>query len=183
VESAQEVRIAETLLGEIDPRIQIMVVLESAVGILSGKEIAASSPKVTAVLFGGGDLSGDIGCPMTWEPLLGARHLAVLAATSAHVDAIDVPFLDIEDMTGLEEETRRVQDLGFVGKVVIHPKQISIVNRVFSPSPKQVEWANQVLEAVQQSGQGAIRVGGRMVDAAISKRAKKIVQMAVKMED
>ncbi|KKM10045.1 hypothetical protein SY88_15480 [Clostridiales bacterium PH28_bin88] len=178
VESAEEVQILGSLLEEINPAIGIIVVLESAKGILAAREIAMASPKVNGVIFGGGDLSGDIGCPMTWEPLLGARQLVVLAAAAAKVDAIDVPFLDLEDMHGLEEETRRIASMGYAGKAVIHPKQIETVNRIFSPGESDVAWARRVLEAVKQSGQGAIRVDGKMVDAAVVKRAEKIAQTA-----
>lgn len=176
-ESAQEIQIIDKLLDEINPEIEIIVVLESPIGILEAQKIVSATPKITAVIFGGGDLSGDIGCSMNWEPLFVARQMTVLAAAAARIDVIDVPFLNLEDMSRLKEETNRVCEMGFTGKAVIHPKQIEVVNQVFTPSESKVEWAQNLLKAVKLSGQGAIRFEGKMVDAAIVKQAEKIMQI------
>ncbi|HEY8449201.1 MAG TPA: CoA ester lyase, partial [Bacillota bacterium] len=169
-------------LSQLEPAgaepIRIAAALESAEGLFRAAEIARSSPRLTAILFGGGDLSGQIGCPLAWEPMLHARHTVVLAATLAGVDALDVPYLDVEDDRGLEEEARRVAQLGFRGKVVIHPRQIATVNAVFTPSSDELAWAERVLAAARKQGTGAIRLDGKMIDLAVIKRAERIAAVA-----
>lgn len=182
VESPGEVQVAGGILSQIGPEIGIIAVLESAHGIQWAREIATASPRMTALLFGGVDFSASVGCQMEWEPLLGARQQTVLAAAAARIDAIDVPFLNLEDLASLEAEARRAARLGFAGKAVIHPKQIESVNRAFSPTQAEIAWARRVLEAAEQAGTGAIRLDGKMIDLAVVKRAQRIAAQAGEIE-
>lgn len=138
VESPREVQLLASWLDEMEKPGQepagIAVILESAQGMFQAAEIAKASQRVTAVIFGGGDFSQQIGCAEQWEPLLYGRHTVVLAATVAGVDAIDVPFRDAEDEAGLRSECARVRAMGFSGKGLIHPGQAPVVNEAFSAS-------------------------------------------------
>lgn len=181
VESAGEVRILDALLAQMGSAIELIVVAESAKGVLAAREIAAASPRVTAIIFGGADLSAGVGCPMAWDTLLHSRNEVLLAAAAAGIDAIDVPYMDLEDEKGLEEETSRIARMGFSGKAVVHPRQIDAVNRVFSPSEEDLAWADRILEAFSQGGSGAMRVDGKLVDAPVIKRAQKIAAAAARL--
>lgn len=186
-ESPREVELLDAWLTQLEPPghtpIQIAVILESAQGLFNAAEIVQASSRMTAVFFGGGDLSGQVGCAEQWEPLQQARHTVVLAATLAGLDAIDVPFRDVDDKEGLRAECDRVVRMGFRGKGLIHPSQAGIVNEAFTPRQSEIDWARKVLAAAELHGTGALRVGGRFVDPVVIKRAQKIQAAAAFLEE
>lgn len=181
-ESAGEALLFANLLSEIAEGIKLLVILESGKGILGAKEIVTASPKIAGVVFGGGDLSGEMGCSMVWENMYTARQIVLIAAAYAGIDAIDVPYLDISDADGLADECKKVSDMGFTSKIAIHPKQIHAINNIFTPDQKEVSWARKVVQQIKEFGTGALCVDGKMVDKAIVKRAQKIVAIADKLE-
>ncbi len=179
VESKEDV---ETLYGLLHPQgreLPVIALCESAQGILSAEEIAAADP-VDAVAFGAEDLSADIGAIRTegGEEVSYARQHVVLAAGAAGIDAIDTVFTDIEETDRLAEETAFARQLGYDGKLAIHPAQVGVINDAFTPSPDDVEWAKRVLAAVgdaESSQQGVFRVDDEMVDAPLIARAENIM--------
>jgi len=111
--------------------------------------------------------------------VLYAREHVVLAASAADVDAIDTVFTDIEDTERLAEETHFARDLGYDGKMAIHPAQVPVMNEAFTPSDEQVAWARRVLEAREEhAGEGVFRVDGEMVDAPLLARAENVLERA-----
>ena len=92
-------------------------------------------------------MSAELRCKNSWETLIYARSKLVHAAANAGIDAIDVPYLDLEDPEGMKQEAILARDLGFSGKGSIHPKQIPILNEVFTPEPARVEHAQKILKA------------------------------------
>lgn len=159
---------------------RVIALCETAQGILNAQEIAAARP-TTAIAFGAEDLAADIGARRTSEgtEVLYAREHVVLAASAAGVDVIDTVHTDIEDTDRLAEETEFARDLGYDGKMAIHPTQIPIIHDAFMPSAEQIEWAKRVLDArdkAEKRDQGVFRVGGEMIDAPLIAQAESILE-------
>ncbi|MBN1552068.1 HpcH/HpaI aldolase/citrate lyase family protein, partial [bacterium] len=129
------------------------------------------------------DYATDIGATRTKEgiEIAYARSRIVNAAAAAGIEAIDTPFVDVEDIDGLKKDSITARNMGFKGKALISPKHCMIVKNVFTPSPEEVENALRIIAATKQAkqqGKGAIRVDGKMIDAPIVKRALDILKKA-----
>ena len=160
----------------------IVPLIETAAGVLSADEIAAA-PGVTAVAYGDQDFTADIGATVTDDKTesLYARQRTVVAAAAAGVDAFDTVHTDIEDAAGLREQTEFVVELGFDGKLAIHPDQIPVINEAFTPASDEIEWAEAVLagqERASEADAGVFTVDGQMIDPPLVERARTIVRRA-----
>jgi citrate lyase subunit beta/citryl-CoA lyase len=170
--------------GETPP---VLALVESAAGVLHAESVAAADA-TDALVFGAEDLSADIGATRTDEgtEVLYAREHVVLAAAAADVDAIDTVFTDFSDGEGLREETRFAIELGYDGKMAIHPSQVSIVNEAFTPDQETVEWAERVLAAkasADAEDRGVFQVDGEMIDAPLVAQAERVVERARAADD
>lgn len=182
VEAADD---AETLAGLLDERgaaVPVLALVETAAGVLAAEEIAAV-PEVDALAFGAEDLAADLGATRTDEgtEVLHAREHVVLAASAADVDALDTVYTDIEDADGLRAETEFAIELGYDGKLAIHPAQVDPINEAFTPAPERVEWAERVLDAKREAdaeGRGVFRVDGEMIDAPLVAQAERVLAYA-----
>jgi (S)-citramalyl-CoA lyase len=134
VRTADEVILVDQLLSEAQHLTRIHVIIETNEGLESAHEIARSSTRIDALFFGAIDMAPELRCDLSWENLLYARSRVVHAAASAGLDVIDVPHLDLDDMEGMRIAAEQARALGFAGKGSIHPKQIPILNEVFTPS-------------------------------------------------
>jgi citrate lyase subunit beta / citryl-CoA lyase len=176
-------RQAEKDYGIMEP-IKIVPLIESALGVCGAAELAAASSRVKCFAFGSIDYALDIDAELTKEgfELLYARsHLVNVSRAAGIEQPIDAVYPDIHDQEGLQKETKFVKNLGFQGKLVIHPKQVDVINEVFIPSKKEIERAQLIISAYEKSiqdGLGAIQVDGQMVDVPVLERAKKILQKA-----
>lgn len=178
-ESAAGVRELDELVREHGYDLPVLAVCESAQGVLNAADIAAT-PAVDAVLFGAEDLSADIGATRTesGEEVSYARQHVVLAAGAADIDAIDTVFTDIEDTDRLADETAFANQLGYDGKMAIHPDQVSVINEAFTPDEADIEWAERVLAARDEAAndeRGVFRVDNEMIDAPLIARAERII--------
>ncbi len=180
VESGHEVRIYAEYLDAVGVASALVPSIENARGLLAAPEIAAS-PRVAALLFGGGDLSLDLGCRLEWEPLLPHRALVLVAGASSGVPVIDVPFIDVKDDPGLRREAEAARALGMRGKVCIHPAQLKIVNEAFQASAAEIERARRILKAAE-TGQGSLLVDGQLVDIPLLELARRVVAEADRRE-
>jgi citrate lyase subunit beta/citryl-CoA lyase len=181
-EAAGDAETLADLLSERGAEVPILALVETAAGILSAEEITAVS-EVDALVFGAEDLAADLGATRTDEgtEVLHAREHVVLAASAVGVDAIDTVYTDIEDTDGLREETEFAIELGYDGKMAIHPAQVAPINESFAPAPERVEWAERVLEAKAQAdaeGRGVFRVDGEMIDAPLIAQAERVLEYA-----
>lgn len=158
----------------------LVPLLETARGVLNAKEIAAVSKRIIALAFGAVDFTRDMGTSQSVEGteiFYGQSHVA-LVARAAGVLAIDSPCMDIADKEKLVQEARRARQLGFRGKLLIHPSQIEPVHQVFSPSEDEVAYARRVVAAFRQAeaqGLGAISLGGKMIDIAVVRQAEEVL--------
>ena len=128
VKSSEEIVLLDSLLTEKRHNCRLHIIIETNEGLEKAYDIANCSNRIDALFFGGVDMSAELRCENKWEPLLYARSRIVHAASSAGIDAIDVPFLDLDDPEGMKQEAIKAKGLGFSGKGSIHPKQIPILN-------------------------------------------------------
>ena len=136
-----------------------------------------------ALFLGAEDLSADLRARRTKEgrEIAYSRGRILHAARAAGVDAYDTPFTDVNDDEGMEADAALARDLGFTGKAAISPRHIEAINRAFSPSEKEIEYAREVLEAIEEGrrqGKGAVSLHGKMIDKPIVDRAKRVLEMA-----
>ena len=168
-------RMVRVLLDQAAKKTEIIALIESAKGVEALPDIVKSDVKPVGLLFGAADMAADLGAKTTWETLFFVRSRILQVAASAGVVVVDSPFFDIADLEGLKRETKAAEDLGFHGKAAIHPKQISIINEVFTPSAEEVARARQIL-TVNQQGVGS--VDHQMVDEAVARKARLVLERA-----
>ena len=184
-ESAAGVLEMDELIAERGADLPLLALCESARGVLEAAAIAAV-PAVDALVFGAEDLSADIGATRTesGEEVSHARQQVVLAAGAADVDAIDTVFTDIEATDRLAAETAFAAQLGYDGKMAIHPARVAPINEAFTPDPEAVEWAEKVLAAREAAdGRGVFRVDDEMIDAPLLARAERVMERHRAAED
>jgi (S)-citramalyl-CoA lyase len=173
--SATLIGLVGALLREAGKTAHIIALIESAKGVGALDEIASADPKPAALLFGAADMAADLEAETAWDPLLWVRSRIIQASASAGIAALDSPYFDIADTEGLKQETKASASLGFSGKCAIHPAQIATINAVFAPSEQQVAEARQIL-VVNRKGVGS--VGGKMVDEAVARKARLVLERA-----
>ncbi|MEO6502956.1 MAG: CoA ester lyase, partial [Jatrophihabitantaceae bacterium] len=170
-----DIEIVESVLREECPQLELMAIIETPRGLENLTAIAMSSPRLRAVIFGSADYAAALGIGLTWEPLAYARSRLVNAARSADIDAIDSPLFDLNDLPLLRREAERAQSLGFSGKIALHPRQIPVINEVFSPDAAELEHAYRVVTAADYSGQGITTVGGSMVGRPFFEASRRLL--------
>jgi len=178
VKTADEVRLLADLLSGPHSAIRFHVIIETNDGLNAAYDIAQSCNRIDSLLFGGVDMAADLRVEPTWDGLLHARQRAVHAAAGADVDMIDVPFLDLNDMPGLEEAARASAEIGFTGKAAIHPKQIPVINNIFSPSPEQVDKARRIVEAFANHDSGLLVVDGELIERPVLRSMTRVLALA-----
>ncbi len=178
VVSPEEVIWLDDLLTEAEKDIRIHIIIEMNEGLEAAFDIAHSSDRIDSLLFGGVDMAADLRCKNAWEPLLYARSRVVHAAASAGVDVIDVPYLDLEDMSGMSREAGLAKDLGFSGKGAIHPKQIAELNRIFTPSDDEIARAKKVISAFEEADTGLVVVDGKLIEKPVIREMQRILSIA-----
>lgn len=186
-ESSEVDKIVE-LITEIERReglrigsIELLPSIESTKGVVNAYNIACSSERVIALVFGIFDLLHDLGVEYDENDLTSyiyPRAKVALDARAAGIYAIDSIWQKIDDKEGLIKDARLGMRLGYKGKSIIHPSQIEVVHEIFKPSKEEIEWARKVVYAIEQAkseGRGAIRLDGKMIDEVHYKRAKALL--------
>jgi (S)-citramalyl-CoA lyase len=178
VESADEVRIVDALLQRAARQIGLHVIIESNAGLEQALAIGRACPSIRSLLFGAVDMAAELGAAMDFTSMLYARSRVVHAAASCGLDAIDVPYLDLEDEAGLSLECRLVQALGFSGKAAIHPKQLGPINRAFTPDAARIAYASKVIQAFETSTDGLVVVDGKLIEIPVVRSARRTLAIA-----
>lgn len=168
----------DNLLTERGHATRLHVIIETNPGLEAVHDIARASPRIDALFFGGVDMAAELRCKNAWEPLLYARSRVVHAAASIGIDAIDVPFLDLEDPEGMEHAAGLALDLGFSGKGSIHPKQIPILNSVFTPDQAQVDHARRVINAFEEADTGLVVIDGKLIEKPVLREMHRILAIS-----
>jgi citrate lyase subunit beta/citryl-CoA lyase len=187
-ESSSQVKELDSILSRVEKQrglpegsVKVQCLLETCLGIIHAYAIASASPRVEAVCFGAEDFTLDLGTPRTRDGIESAysRAAIAVAAGAAKVLAIDSVYSDLNDEEGLVNECRMVRQLGYRGKFAIHPKQLDVINREFSPSESELAFAQRIMEAFNRPenvNAGVITVDGKMIDAPILERARRLVR-------
>ena len=178
VVSPDEVVWLDDLLTERGLDTRLHIIIEMNAGLEAVFDIARSSSRIDALFFGGVDMAADLRCKNAWEPLLYARSRVVHAAASVGVDAVDVPYLDLEDLEGMKIQAQQARDLGFSGKGAIHPKQIADLNEVFTPSAEEVARARKVVTAFEEANTGLVVVDGKLIEKPVVREMQRILSVA-----
>lgn len=189
-DSPEIVETLDTMLTEYEEELQlpighfkILPSIETAEGVINCIKTAKSSKRLIGLAFGAEDYTASLEIERTksGEELFAARTRVVWACKAAGIQAIDTIFADAADMEGLHRETELIKTLGFSGKSLVNPRQIAVVHEVFAPKQDEVDYALQVVEAIQRAremGTGVIALNGRMVDAPVVKRAVRTLKTA-----
>ncbi len=173
----------EERLGLEKNTVGLMPLIETAMGVENAFAIASAAKRVKALFLGAEDLTADLQCKRTKEgdEIFYARTRLVVAARAAGVDVYDTPFTDVNDDEGIVKDAAFAKSLGFTGKASISPRHVEVINSVFSPTQKDVDYAYEVMEAIalaKEQGKGAISLHGKMIDAPIVARAQQTIAMA-----
>ena len=173
--SSALIGLVQTLLREAGKSTEVIALIETAKGVAALDEIVGGDIKPAALLFGAADMAADLGAETAWEPLLLIRSRIVQAAAAAEIAVLDSPYFDIANADALKQETKASASIGFHGKCAIHPAQIATINEVLTPTAEEVAKAHQIL-LVNQQGVGL--VDHQMVDEAVARRARMILERA-----
>lgn len=191
--SAADIQEADAYITETEKRlglaagaVGLVALIETALGVENAFAIASDSPRVAALFLGAEDLTADLRCKRTKEgrEIEYARTRLVTAARAAGVDVYDTPFTDVNDDEGIETDAALAKALGFTGKASISPRHVETINRVFSPSQAEIDYAYEVMETIRlakEQGKGAVALRGKMIDAPIVERARQTIAMAREM--
>ena len=183
VKTSQEVKLLDDLLSEKGHNCRLHIIIETNEGLENAFDIANCSKRIDALFFGGVDMSAELRCENKWEPLLYARSRIVHAAASAGIDAIDVPYLDLDDLDGMKEEAIKAKELGFSGKGSIHPKQISVLNNVFTPSIEVIERAKKITSTFEEANTGLVVIDGKLIEKPVLREMYRILSIANKLNN
>ena len=189
-ESAQDVKMvewevekAEKEFGRPVGSTLIMAALESARGVMRALDICDASERMMGIALSGGDYTKDLMTHITGTgiELMGARQQMIIAARAAHVQCFDTVFTNLDDMEGFRKEVETIHLMGFDGKSIINPRQIDIVHEIFTPTQKEIIFAEKVVTEIdtkKAQGIGVFTVDGKMIDIAFYDGAKRTLRLA-----
>jgi (S)-citramalyl-CoA lyase len=184
IRSPEEVQLIETLLSSGPARqIRFCVIIETNQGLERAIEIARSSSRIDSIILGAVDMSADLRCEKSWEPLLYARSRLVHAAASAGIDLLDVPYLNLDDAEGLRKEAVACARLGFTGKASIHPNQLAIIHDAFTPDARAIEKARKVCAAFEQDNTGLVVVDGELIELPVVRSMYRVLAIAERVKN
>ena len=191
--SAQDILAADEYITALEEKlgferntVGLTPLIETALGVENAFAIASASSRVEALFLGAEDLTADLRCQRTkaGREIEYARTRLVTAARAAGVDVYDTPFTDVNDDEGIQVDAALAKALGFTGKASISPRHVEVINRVFSPTQKEIDYAYEVMDAIRlakEQGRGAIALRGKMIDAPIVARAEQTIAAAREM--
>ena len=189
-ESAFDVQLTDEILKyaiflqSLEATVGIIATLESPQALRNAREIAGASERVIALQYGIGDLTSAMQMNRTPGLLDHLRAKVTFAAFEAHVQAIDTAYPFVTDLDGFEAEARAARDWGFAGKSCIHPTQVPVANRVFSPTVEEAQRAAGIVKAydeAQHQGVGAISHHGDLIDVPYAERARSTLETAKRL--
>ncbi|HHJ4873228.1 TPA: citrate (pro-3S)-lyase subunit beta [Streptococcus pyogenes] len=189
-ETAQDIIDVEAVIERVERensievgRTRMMAAIESAEGVLNAREIAKASKRLIGIALGAEDYVTNIKTRRypDGQELFFARSMILHAARAAGIAAIDTVYSDVNNTEGFQNEVRMIKQLGFDGKSVINPRQIPLVNEIYTPTKKEIDHAKQVIWAIREAeskGSGVISLNGKMVDKPIVERAERVIALA-----
>ena len=189
-ESASDVKMVERAVIEAEKefdipagRTLIMAAIESARGVMRALDICEASDRLFGIALSGGDYTKDLQTPLTGTgiELMGARQNLVIAARAAGVQCFDTVYTDLDNMEGFRQDVENIHLMGFDGKSIINPRQISVVHEIYTPKQKDIIFAEKVVKEIDEKkalGIGVFTVDGKMIDIAFYDGAKRTIALA-----
>ena len=181
VKTPDEITFIDDLLTDCNMDTDLHVIMETNEALENIYDIAHASKRIVALYFGGVDMAAELRVPNSYENLIYARSKLVHAGASVGIDVIDVPYLDLEDMGGMKKEAELVRNLGFTGKGSIHPKQINILNEVFTPSKEEIIKAKRIIDQFNASDTGLVVIDGKLIEKPVLREMKRRILVANKI--
>ena len=183
VKTPDEITFIDDLLTDCNLDTDLHVIMETNEALQNIYDIAHASKRIVALYFGGVDMAAELRVDNKWENLVYARSKLVHAGASAGLDVIDVPYLDLENMDGMKKEAELVRNLGFTGKGSIHPKQIKILNEVFTPPEDEILKAKKILEQFNNSNTGLVVIDGKLIEKPVLREMQRKILIADKIDN
>ena len=189
-ESALDVQRVETVVEECEKKYGIpeghtliMAAIESARGVMKALDICEASERLFGIALSGGDYTKDLQTHITGTglELMGARQNMIIAARAAGVQCFDTVYTNLDDMEGFRHDVETIHLMGFDGKSIINPRQINIVHEIFTPTQKDIIFAEKVVKEIDEKkalGIGVFTVDGKMIDIAFYDGAKRTIELA-----
>ncbi|MGW8392590.1 HpcH/HpaI aldolase/citrate lyase family protein [Pseudoduganella sp. HUAS MS19] len=180
VESAGEIRMLSHLLNEMGRKAEIFAIIETLAGLKAIDEICGVGGRLRGLILGSADISSEIGIQVNNKGrMLGQiKYQIAVAALRNGLEAIDSPCFAIDDAAALRDELEIALDLGFSGKIAIHPSQVAAINHAFSPSEAALRDAIDVVRSVDGAAHGIASLQGQMIGPPFAKYAQKVIQKA-----
>jgi citrate lyase subunit beta/citryl-CoA lyase len=195
LESLEDLRSIDWLLGNLEQErglpngsIDLMPIIETAVGLVNIREIARADTRVKRLAFGGGDYTRDLGMEWTLkeDELLPVRSEMVLASRFGKLEPpVDTVFIHIKEHGAFRSSCSSILGLGFQGKMCIHPDQVPVTNETFTPDAEEVKWSQRVIDEfgkAEKAGIASIQIDGYFVDYPIVEKAQRTVDIANLLE-
>jgi len=157
---------------------ELMALIETARGLEHIAEIVQATDRLSLLLFGGVDLSAELGCEMSWMALLYARQRTIHAAALASLDVLDMPHVNITSLDEVVEEAEKAREIGFTGKAAIHPAQLDIIHQAFSPTARQINTAQEIIAACNKAEGGAALFDGKLIEKPVQLQAQLVLDKA-----
>ena len=178
-----EVIKAEHEFGRPEGSVLIMAAIESARGVLNALEVCEASDRLFGIALSGGDYTKDLQTHITGTgiELMGARQHLVIAARAAGVQCFDTVYTDLNNMEGFRQDVETIHLMGFDGKSIINPRQINTVHEIYTPTQKDIVFAEKVVKEIEEKkaqGIGVFTVDGKMIDIAFYDGAKRTINLA-----
>ena len=181
VKTPDEITFIDDMLTDCGLDTDLHVIMETNEALESIYDIAHASKRIVALYFGGVDMAAELRVPNEYKNLIYARSRLVHAGASVGVDVIDVPYLDLEDMDGMKKEAALVRDLGFTGKGSIHPKQINMLNEIFTPSKEEIIKAKRIVDQFNESDTGLVVIDGKLIEKPVLREMQRKILIADKI--
>ncbi len=198
MEKPEHLRKANQLLSDAEARngipagtVVMIALIESALGIENAFQIFSGKTnpdRLFTAAFGAADFTLDMGIEMTKtgaEIAFPRVRLAIACRAAGVEPPIDTPYMiDLKDPEALEADAKCAKQLGFQGKLCIHPNQVDICNRIFSPTEKDIEQAHKIVDAFKEAeaaGTGVLQVDGKFIDLPLVKQAQRVLKIAEKI--
>ena len=181
VKTPDEITFIDDMLTDCGLDTDLHVIMETNQALESIYDIAHSSDRIVALYFGGEDMAAELRVENKLENLVYARSRLVHAGASKGVDVIDVPYLNLENMEGMKKEAQFVKNLGFTGKGSIHPKQISILNEIFTPSEEEISKAKRLMDQFNKANTGLVVIDGKLIERPVLREMQRKLLVANKI--
>jgi len=178
VRRADDITELDKKIAAAAPDMAIHLLIETAEALEYASTIAVASQRIKMLLFGGVDLAAELRATTGWEALLYARGRVAHAGALAGLDVMDMPYLAIEDETGLAEEAMRALDMGYGGKAAIHPRQIAAINKAFTPTAEDISHAKKIMAAYANAPRGVVVVDGKLIEKPVILKMQYILAIA-----